>query len=57
LHFLLIKNIPENFNYQWLYFREGLHTDQVPDASIIAGFSAWKNDFDRNVKKGEKGSN
>ena len=24
---------------------------QKPDASLIAGFSAWKNDFDRNVKK------
>ena len=28
---------------------------QKPDASLIAGFSKWKTDFDRNVKKGEKG--
>jgi len=28
---------------------------QKPDASLIAGFSAWKNQFQRNVKKGEKG--
>ena len=28
---------------------------QKPDASRIAGFNAWKNDFDRNVKYGEKG--
>jgi len=28
---------------------------QKPDASLIAGFSAWKNDFKRNVMKGEKG--
>ena len=26
-----------------------------PDASLIAGFTAWKNQFQRNVKKGEKG--
>ena len=28
---------------------------QKPDASLIAGFNAWKNDFGRNVKRGEKG--
>ena len=28
---------------------------QKPDASLIAGFSAWKNTFKRNVMKGEKG--
>ena len=28
---------------------------QKPDASLIAGFTAWKNPFQRNVKKGEKG--
>ena len=28
---------------------------QKPDASLIAGFNAWKNEFQRNVKKGEKG--
>ena len=28
---------------------------QEPDASLIAGFTAWKNQFQRNVKKGEKG--
>ena len=28
---------------------------QKPDASLVAGFSAWKNKFERNVKKGEKG--
>ena len=28
---------------------------QKPDASLIAGFNAWKNQFQRNVKKGEKG--
>ena len=28
---------------------------QKPDASLIAGFTAWKNQFQRSVKKGEKG--
>ena len=28
---------------------------QKPDASLIAGFSAWKNNFQRSVMKGEKG--
>ncbi|HFL3599768.1 TPA: YodL domain-containing protein [Clostridioides difficile] len=28
---------------------------QKPDASLIAGFNAWKNQFERNVKRGEKG--
>ena len=28
---------------------------QKPDASLVAGFSAWKNNFQRNVMKGEKG--
>ena len=28
---------------------------QKPDASLIAGFSAWKNSHGRTVKKGEKG--
>ena len=28
---------------------------QKPDASLIAGFSAWKNNFQRNVMKGQKG--
>ena len=28
---------------------------QKPDASLVAGFSAWKNNFQRNVVKGEKG--
>ena len=28
---------------------------QKPDASLVAGFSAWKNTFKRNVVKGEKG--
>ena len=32
-----------------------LITMQKPDASLVAGFSAWKNNFHRNVKKGEKG--
>ena len=27
---------------------------QKPDASLVAGFSAWKNNFQRNVVKGEK---
>lgn len=28
---------------------------QKPDASLVAGFSAWKNKFERNVMKGQKG--
>ena len=28
---------------------------QKPDASLLAGFSAWKNNFGRNVMKGQKG--
>ena len=27
---------------------------QKPDASLVAGFSAWKNTFERNVMKGQK---
>ena len=27
---------------------------QKPDASLVAGFSAWKNHFGRHVKKGGK---
>ena len=26
-----------------------------PDATLVAGFNKWKNQFDRHVKKGEKG--
>ena len=28
---------------------------QKPDASLVAGFSAWKNNFERNVMRGQKG--
>ena len=28
---------------------------QMPDASYVAGFNSWKNNFGRTVKKGEKG--
>ena len=28
---------------------------QRPDATLVAGFNAWKNKFQRHVKKGEKG--
>lgn len=28
---------------------------QRPDATLVKGFQAWKNDFGRNVNKGEKG--
>ena len=28
---------------------------QKPDASLVAGFSAWKNNFERNGMKGQKG--
>ena len=28
---------------------------QKPDSSLVAGFSAWKNNFGRNVMKGQKG--
>ena len=28
---------------------------QRPDASLVAGFNAWKQNFHRNVKRGEKG--
>lgn len=27
---------------------------QKPDASLVAGFSAWKNNFERNVMKGQR---
>ena len=27
---------------------------QCPNATLIAGFNQWKNDFKRSVKKGEK---
>lgn len=32
-----------------------LITMQRPDATLVAGFNAWKNKFNRYVKKGEKG--
>ena len=28
---------------------------QRPDATLVAGYNAWKNKFNRYVKKGEKG--
>lgn len=28
---------------------------QRPDATLVAGFTKWKNQFDRHVKKGERG--
>ena len=28
---------------------------QKPDAALVAGFKAWQKNFDRHVKKGEKG--
>ena len=28
---------------------------QKPDASLVAGFGTWRDDFERHVKKGEKG--
>ena len=28
---------------------------QKPDASLVAGYSRWKNQFDRHVKRGERG--
>ena len=28
---------------------------QKPDASLVAGFGKWRDDFERHVKKGEKG--
>ncbi len=33
----------------------GLILLQKPDASRVAGFNAWKNNFKRSVSKGEKG--
>ncbi|MBR5065756.1 MAG: hypothetical protein IKX09_05870 [Oscillospiraceae bacterium] len=32
-----------------------LITMQKPDATLVAGYSTWKNAFNRSVKKGEKG--
>ena len=32
-----------------------LITMQKPDASLVAGFGKWRDDFERHVKKGEKG--
>ena len=29
---------------------------QRPDATLVAGFTKWKNQFQRHVKKGERGS-
>ena len=28
---------------------------QKPDASLVAGFNKWRDQFERNVLKGEKG--
>ena len=32
-----------------------LITMQKPDATLVAGYSTWKNSFNRNVRRGEKG--
>ncbi len=32
-----------------------LINQQMPEATLVAGFNAWANNFDRHVKKGEKG--
>ena len=32
-----------------------LINQQKPEATLVAGFNAWANNFDRHVKKGEKG--
>lgn len=32
-----------------------LINQQMPEATLVAGFNSWANNFDRHVKKGEKG--
>ena len=32
-----------------------LINQQMPEATLVAGFNSWKNNFDRHIKKGEKG--
>ena len=32
-----------------------LINQQMPEATLVAGFNSWNNNFDRHVKKGEKG--
>ena len=41
--------------YNYSFRNTVLIAMQKPDASLVAGFSAWKNNFERNVMKGQKG--
>ena len=41
--------------YNYSFNNTMLIAMQKPDASYVAGFNAWKNNFQRNVIKGEKG--
>ena len=41
--------------YNYSFNNTMLIAMQKPDASLVAGFTAWKNNFQRNVIKGEKG--
>lgn len=60
-----VKNVYSSTNYQnYLKFMAKFHDYslnntmlilmQKPDASFVAGYSAWKNRFHRQVRKGEK---
>ena len=41
--------------HNYIFKNKILIAKQKPDASYVAGFNAWKNNFQRNVIKGEKG--
>lgn len=41
--------------YKYSFCNQMLIAMQRPDASAVAGYQAWKKNFDRQVKKGEKG--
>lgn len=61
-----IANVFESENYKNFLTKMALFHDysinntflilrQKPEATLVAGFSAWKNNFNRSVQKGEKG--
>lgn len=48
-----LKTMSKFYNYS--YNNVLLISMQRPDATLIAGYNAWQNNFDRHVKRGEKG--
>ena len=50
-----LKTMSKFYNYS--FNNTLLIAMQKPDATLIAGYTAWQRNFDRHVMKGEKGIN